>query len=92
MITAFLMLVCEPARIHEVGTALADAEGVAEVYTTTGDVDFVAVVRVPDLDALATLVTERLSTLPGIVRTTTHLAMRSYGKGEIAAAYDIGLD
>ena len=33
-----------------------------------------------------------LATLPGIVRTTTHLAMRSYGRGEIAAAYDIGLD
>jgi DNA-binding Lrp family transcriptional regulator len=92
MITAFLMLVCEPARIHEVGLALADMEGVAEVYTTTGDVDFVAVVRVRDLDALATLVTERISTLPGIARTTTHLAMRSYGRTELAAAYDIGLD
>jgi len=92
MITAFLMLVCEPARIHEVGQALADADGVAEVYTTTGDVDFIAVVRVQDLDALATLVTERLSTLPGIERTTTHLAMRSYGRAEVAAAYDIGLD
>jgi DNA-binding Lrp family transcriptional regulator len=92
MITAFLMLVCEPARIHGVGQALGDLEGVAEVYTTTGDVDFVAVVRVQDLEALATLVTERVSTLPGVVRTTTHLAMRSYGRGEIAAAYDIGLD
>ena len=92
MITAFLMLVCEPARIHEVGQALADTEGVAEVYTTTGDIDFIAVVRVQDLDALATLVTERISTLGGIVRTATHLAMRSYGRGEIAAAYDIGLD
>jgi DNA-binding Lrp family transcriptional regulator len=84
MITAFLMLVCEPARIHEVGQALADADGVAEVYTTTGDVDFIAVVRVQDLDALATLA--------GIVRTTTHLAMRSYGRADRAAAYDIGLD
>lgn len=92
MITAFLMLVCEPARIHEIGQALADTEGVAEVYTTTGDTDFIAVVRVKDLDALATLVTERISTMAGIVRTTTHLAMRSYGRGEIAAAYDIGLD
>jgi len=92
MITAFLMLVCEPARIHEVGQALAETEGVAEVYTTTGDMDFIAVVRVKDLDTLATLVTERISTLGGIVRTTTHLAMRSYGRAQVAAAYDIGLD
>ena len=92
MITAFLMLVCEPARIHEIGQALAETEGIAEVYTTTGDTDFIAVVRVPDLEALATLVTERISTVAGVVRTTTHLAMRSYGRGEINAAYDIGLD
>lgn len=92
MVTAFLMLLCEPARIHEVGQALAEMEGVAEVYTTTGDVDFVAVVRVPDLDELATLVTERVSALAGIVRTTTHLAMRSYGRAQMAAAYDLGLD
>jgi DNA-binding Lrp family transcriptional regulator len=92
MITAFLLLVCEPARIHEVGQDLADLDGVAEVYTTTGDVDFIAVVRVQDLDGLATLVTERISPIPGIARTTTHLAMRSYGRGEMAAAYDIGLD
>ncbi|TMC50228.1 MAG: Lrp/AsnC family transcriptional regulator [Chloroflexi bacterium] len=92
MVTAFLLIVCEPARIHEIGRALADVEGVAEVYTTTGSVDFIAVVRVADLDALATLVTERVGTLPGIVRTDTHLAMRSYGTTEMAAAYDIGLD
>ena len=92
MVTAFLLIVCEPQRIHDVGQALADMEGVDEVYTTTGSTDFVAVVRVPDLDALAALVTERVAREPGIVRTDTHLAMRSYGRKEIQAAYDIGLD
>jgi DNA-binding Lrp family transcriptional regulator len=92
MVTAFLLIVCEPQRIHDVGQALADMEGVDEVYTTTGSTDFVAVVRVPDLDALAALVTERIAREPGIVRTDTHLAMRSYGRKEIQAAYDIGLD
>jgi len=92
MVTAFLLIVCEPRQIHEVGTALADMEGVAEVYTTTGSTDFIAVVRVADLDALATLVTERIALQPGIVRTDTHMAMRSYGRNEIQAAFDIGLD
>ena len=92
MVTAFLLVLCEPARMHDVGRGLADMEGVAEVYTTTGSVDFVAVVRVSDLDALATLVTERISTLPGITRTNTHVAIRSYGRGDEATAFDIGVD
>jgi DNA-binding Lrp family transcriptional regulator len=92
MVTAFLMIVCEPQSIHELGQALSDLEGVDEVYTTTGSTDFIAVVRVPDLDALATLVTQKVATRPGIRRTDTHLAMRSYGRNEIQAAFDIGLD
>jgi DNA-binding Lrp family transcriptional regulator len=92
MVTAFLLIVCQPTGIHELGRALADLEGVSEVYTTTGSTDFIAVVRVADMEALATLVTEQVATLPGILRTDTHLAMRSYGRSEIQAAFDIGLD
>lgn len=92
MITAFLLVHCEPQRIHELGRSLADIPGIAEVYTTTGDVDFIAVVRVEDLDALASLVTEDVATLDGVLGTDTHLAMRSYGRTDTQAAFDIGLD
>ena len=92
MITAFLMVHCLPQRIHAVGQALAEIGGVAEVYTTTGDTDFIAVVRVADLDALAELVTARIAPLDGITRTATHLAMRSYSRREAQAAYDLGVD
>ena len=92
MITAFLLIVCEPAGIAQIGRRLSDLEGIAEVYSTTGDRDFVAVVHVPDLEALATLVTERVAALPGIRRTDTHLAIRSYGRADDVAAFDIGVD
>jgi DNA-binding Lrp family transcriptional regulator len=92
VVTAFLLIRCEPGSIHDLAQALADLDGVSEVYTTTGSTDFIAVVRVADLDALATLVTEQVATRPGIVRTDTHLAMRSYGRGEMQTAFDIGVD
>jgi len=92
MLTAFLLIVCEPGAIGRLGRALAETQGVAEVYTTTGSADFIAVVRVQDLDELATLVTQRVAGLPGIVRTDTHLAIRSYGRGDERAAFDIGVD
>ncbi len=92
MVTAFLQVICEPGRIAEVGHGLADTAGVAEVYTTTGSSDFVAIVRVADLDELAVLVTERITTLRGVTRTTTSVAIRSYGRSDETAAFDIGVD
>ncbi len=92
MVTAFLQVLCEPGHIADVGHGLADTPGVAEVYTTTGSSDFVAIVRVAGLDDLATLVTERITTLPGVTRTTTAVAIRSYGRSDDAAAFDIGVD
>jgi len=64
VLTAFLFIVCEPEAIGRLGRALADTDGVAEVYTTTGSADFIAVVRVPDLDALATVVTQHIAGMP----------------------------
>ena len=92
MITAFLLVLCEPKHIASVAQGLADIDGVAEVYTTTGSADFIAIVRVIDLDALATLVTENVAVLPGITRTDTHLAIRSWGNSDRAVAFDIGVD
>lgn len=92
MVTAFLLIVCEPKRIGEVGRALADTDGISEVYTTTGTTDFIAVVRVESLEELATVVTERVARQPGVLRTDTHLAMRSFGRRDTQAAFDIGLD
>ena len=74
------------------GQGLADIDGVAEVYTTTGSSDFVAIVRVAGLDELATLVTEHVTTLPGVTRTSTSVAIRSYGRSDTEAAFDIGVD
>jgi len=92
VLTAFLFIVCEPGAIGRLGRALADTDGVAEVYTTTGSADFIAVVRVPDLDALATVVTQHIAGIPGIVRTDTHMAIRSYGRSDETAGFDIGVD
>jgi DNA-binding Lrp family transcriptional regulator len=92
VLTAFLFIVCKPEAIGRLGRALADTDGVAEVYTTTGSADFIAVVRVPDLDALATVVTQHIAEMPGIVRTDTHMAIRSYGRSDETAGFDIGVD
>jgi DNA-binding Lrp family transcriptional regulator len=92
MLTAFMLITCDREHLAEVGPAMAGIEGVAEVYTTTGGFDYIAVARVHDMEALAELVTERLRRVPGIVRTDTHVAMREYSTSDVEAGFQIGSD
>ena len=57
MVTAIVMIKADRKSIPETAQALADIEGVAEVYSISGDYDIIAILRVPEYDQLATLVT-----------------------------------
>jgi DNA-binding Lrp family transcriptional regulator len=92
VITAFLLVTAEREYLATIGPKLAACPGVTEVYTTTGEVDFIAKATLPDLEALADLVQDHLSRVDGIVATSTHLAMRRYKPEEISAAFDLGVD
>ncbi|MCU1589446.1 MAG: putative transcriptional regulator, AsnC family, partial [Frankiales bacterium] len=46
MITAIVNVNCAVDRIPEVAQAIAELDGVSEVYSVAGDVDLVAMVRV----------------------------------------------
>ena len=45
MITAIVLVETDVARIPEAAQAIAELDGVSEVYSVTGDVDLVAIVR-----------------------------------------------
>ena len=90
MLAAFVLIDAEPARVTELASALADVEGVAEVYSVAGECDLVAIVRVRHHDELATVVTERIGGLAGIVRTRTMVAFKAYSARDLDALWDVG--
>ena len=90
MVTAIVMVHTAADRIPEVAQAIADLDGVAEVYSCAGDVDLVAVVRVREHEAIADVVTHHISKLAGVVRTDTHIAFRSYARRDTEQAFEIG--
>lgn len=90
MITAIVLIHAEAARIPETAQALADLEGVTEVYSCAGDVDLIAVVRVRDHEQIAEVVTGRVNKTAGVLRTTTHIAFKSYSSAEVDAGFSIG--
>lgn len=88
MISAFVLIEADADRIAELGQELADIEGVREAHSVAGShVDLVAVLQVPDHEAIATTVTERIAKLPGIRETTTLIAFRAYSSSELDAGY-----
>ena len=51
MITAIVLIDADAARIPETAQAVADTDGVAEVYSCAGDVDLIAIVRTREINA-----------------------------------------
>ncbi len=90
MITAIVLASVSPAEIPDAAQAIADIPGVGSVYSCAGDVDLVAVVQVRDHEAVADVVTGRINKVPGILRTTTHIAFRSYSSADVEQAFSIG--
>ena len=65
MITAIVFVKADVARIPEVAEEIAAIEGVSEVYSVTGQIDLIAMVRVRNHDDVAAVVADRLNKVTG---------------------------
>jgi DNA-binding Lrp family transcriptional regulator len=92
MITAIVLISAERGAVPRLGEMLADVAGVSEVYSVTGDVDFVAMVRAREHDELADIVTRGIASVPGVARTHTHVAFKLYSRHDLESVFAIGAD
>ncbi|WP_435769317.1 Lrp/AsnC family transcriptional regulator [Nocardioides sp. SYSU DS0651] len=92
MITAIVFVQAETDRIPEVAESIASLDGVSEVYSVTGQIDLIALVRVKRHEEIADVVSDRLNKVEGVVDTETHIAYRAYSRHDLEAAFSIGLD
>ncbi len=92
MLTALILVQSTREALTNLGPKLADVPGVAEVYTVTGEWDFVAIVRVREHDELANVVTQRLTRLEGIQRTQTMVAFQQFSAHDLEAMFGLGLE
>lgn len=91
MVTSIIMINAERNKINEVAEQLQAIDGVSEMYSVSGKYDLVAIIRVNSNDALADLVTRRMLTLDGIVKTETMLAFQAYSKHDLDAMFSVGM-
>jgi len=92
VITTIVLIKSDPQRIPECAMRLAGIDGVAEVYSVSGEWDLVAIVRVEQYDRIAQVVTEEFARVPGVVRTQTLTAFRAYSKRDLEQAFDLGVE
>jgi DNA-binding Lrp family transcriptional regulator len=90
MVTAIVFVKAEVARIPEVAEEIAALSGVSEVYSVTGTIDLIAMIRVSNHDQVAEVVADRLNKVPGVVSTETHIAFRAYSAHDLEAAFSLG--
>jgi DNA-binding Lrp family transcriptional regulator len=92
MLTAVILARSTRQGLATLGPRLAEVPGVTEVYTVTGDWDFVAIVRVRQHEELASVVTRELAGLEGIERTQTMVAFQQYSRHDLEAIFGLGLE
>ncbi|WP_327011598.1 Lrp/AsnC ligand binding domain-containing protein [Dactylosporangium sp. NBC_01737] len=91
MITAIVLIDCATDSIPEVAETIANLPGVSEVYSVAGNVDLIAMVRVRQYEEIAEVIAGRISKVPGVVDTDTHIAFRAYSQHDLEEAFSIGL-
>ncbi len=92
MIQAFVMMKVERSSIPQTAQRLLEFEGIAEVYSVTGDYDLIALVKVKEYDQLAEVVTGQMSAVETITSTSTMLAFKVYSRADLEQSWQIGVD
>ena len=92
MISAVVLINVQRNQINETAQNLLEIQGVAEVYSVTGEYDLVALLRLHQYEDLAEVVTNRMVQLPGITKTNTLMAFQCYSKADLQQAWDIRVE
>jgi DNA-binding Lrp family transcriptional regulator len=89
---AVVLIQCEIDAIPEAATAIAEIDGVSEVYSVTGEFDLVAIVRVADHDDLARVIPSGIAKVEGVDRTESLIAFQVYSRHDLERLFSIGFD
>ena len=89
---AVVLIQCDVDGIAGAAEAIADVDGVSEVYSVAGEFDLVAIVRVPGHDDLAKVIPGGVAKVEGVERTETLIAFQVYSKHDLEAMFSVGFE
>ena len=89
---AVVLIQCQIDEISEAAEAIADIDGVSEVYSVAGEFDLVAIVRVSAHEELATVIPGGIGKIEGVERTQTLIAFQVYSRHDLERLFSIGFE
>ena len=92
MVSAIVLMNVERNMINQVADALVNIDGVSEVYSVAGQVDLVCIIRVPNNEALAGVVTEKMLQIDGILDSETLISFRVFSKLDLESMFSVGME
>ncbi len=92
MITAIVFIQADVSHISQTAERIAAIDGVSEVYSVTGDLDLLAMVRVREVDDVAKVVADQLNKVDGVLSTQTQIAFQTFSQHDLESAFSIGLE
>ncbi len=90
MNTALVLLTVARDKVNTVAEALAEMEGITEVYSVAGRYDLAVVIRVKDSEQMAELVTNHMLKVDGILTSETLMAFRVHSRHDLESMFSIG--
>ena len=90
MITAIVFIQADVAHLNEIAEKIADIVGVSEVYSVTGDLDLLAMVRVRTHEDIAKVVADQVNKVEGVLSTQTQIAFQTFSQHDLEEAFSIG--
>ena len=89
---AVVLIQCEVDEISEAAQAIADLDGVSEVYSVAGEFDLIAIVRVAQHELLAEVIPGGIAKVEGVERTETLISFQVFSKHDLERLFSIGFD
>ena len=89
---AIVLIQCEIDEIDEAAAAIADLQGVSEVYSVAGEFDLGAIVRVPSHADLAAVIPAGIGKVTGVDRTESLIAFQVFSRHDLEQMFAIGFE
>lgn len=92
MVSSIVLLNVERNQINAVAEELTQLKGITEVFSVAGRYDLIAVLRVPNNEALADLVTSQMLQVQGITHSETLIAFKVFSRHDLESMFSLGFD
>jgi DNA-binding Lrp family transcriptional regulator len=87
---AIVLIEADRGHVPTLGGLLAEIPGVGQVYSVTGEWDYVAIVHLARHEQLADVVTAGIGQVEGVARTQTMVAFEAFSKHDLEALFSVG--